>query len=91
MWVQIKQKSNDNVENDNLSTHVLLSKEREAAQNNRITDLEIKQRESEERERELKMEKEQELWASESLTFSIYIFFSRWDASSYIKTRWVAS
>jgi len=54
MWVQIKQKSNDNVESDDLSTHVLLSKEREAAQNNRITDLEIKQRESEERERELK-------------------------------------
>lgn len=54
MWVQIKQKSNQNAESENLSTHVLLSQEREATQNKRITELEDKQKENEEREREFK-------------------------------------
>ena len=54
MWVQIKQKSNENIESDSLAAHVALSQERDSVQDKRITDLENKQEETEQRERELK-------------------------------------
>ena len=40
MWVQIKQRTSENIESESLVAHVALSKEREAAQEKRLNEIE---------------------------------------------------
>ena len=54
MWVQIKQRTSENIESESLVAHVALSKEREATQEKRLDEMEERLNEGETRDRELK-------------------------------------
>ena len=54
MWVQIKQRTSENIESESLVAHVALSKEREVTQEKRIEEIEKRLDECDQREHDLK-------------------------------------